>query len=149
MKSKFLLIITVVFLLFIPKVNFGQAIDLGAAANFVIYTTGGAVHDNASAHSHLTGDVGYYTSGDFLGFGNVDGVMHPGVDPATTACELALSSAVAQINSTSNDYFPGLLLGNGVIFTPGVYSVPGNAMMNLDLILDAQGDSTAVFIIKI
>lgn len=149
MKSKFLLIITVVFLLFIPKVDFSQPIDLGASANFVIYTTGGAVHDNASAHSHLTGDVGYYTSGDFLGFGNVNGVMRPGVDAQTTACELALLSAIAQINGTSNDYFPGLLLGNGVVYPPGVYSIPGNATMTLDMILDAQNVPSSEFIIKI
>ena len=148
MKNKLLPLIAIVILLAIPKVNFGQ-INLGTAANFVVYTTGGSVHDNASAHSNLTGDVGYFTSGDFLGFGNIDGVMHPGVDPATTACESDLLSAVAQINTTSNDYFPGLLLGNGVTFTPGVYSIPGSATMTLDLILDAQNIPSSEFIIKI
>jgi len=148
MKSKILLIVTIVTLLVFPKINFGQ-INLGASANFVIYTTGGSVHDNPVAHSHLTGDVGYFTSGDFLGFGNVNGVMHPGVDPATTACDLALQSAVAQINSSTATLFPGLLLGNGVVYTPGVYEVPGNATLNLDFIIDAQGDPNAVFIFKI
>jgi len=149
MKKKLLLIIMVIALFAFPKVNFGQTINLGAAANFVLYSSGGAVHDNASSHSHLTGDVGYFTSGDFLGFGNVNGVMRPGVDAATTACELALQSALIQINGTTNDYFPGLLLGNSVVFTPGVYSVPGNATLNLDLILDAQNVPTAQFVIKI
>jgi uncharacterized repeat protein (TIGR01451 family)/gliding motility-associated-like protein len=149
MKKKLLLIIIVIAFFAFPKVNFGQTIDLGAAANFVLYTSGGAVHDNASSHSHLTGDVGYYTSGDFLGFGNVNGVMRPGVDAATTACELALQSALIQINGTTDDYFPGLLLGNAVVFTPGVYSVPGNATLNLDLVLDAQNVPSAQFIIKI
>lgn len=148
MKSKLLILIAILTLFAIPKLSFGQ-INLGAAANFVIYTTGGSVHDNPTAHSNITGDVGYFTSGDFLGFGNIDGTMHPGVDPATTACQPALLSAVAQINTTSNDYFPGLLLGNGVTFTPGVYSIPGNATMTLDLILDAQSVPTAEFIIKI
>jgi gliding motility-associated-like protein/uncharacterized repeat protein (TIGR01451 family) len=148
MKRNPLIIVFAVILFALPKLSFGQ-INLGAAADFVIYTSGGSVHDNASAHSHLTGDVGYFTSGDFLGFGNVNGVMHPGVDPATTACNLALLSALAQINATSNDYAPGLLLGNGVVFTPGVYSIPGNATLNLDLILDAQNNPNAEFIIKI
>ena len=148
MKRLLLLFVTIVTFLTLPKVNYGQ-IDLGAAANFILYTTGGAVHDNTSAHSHLTGDVGYYTSGDFVGFGNVNGVMHPGVDASTTACELALQSTVAQINSTSNDYFPGLSLGNGVIYTPGVYSIPGDATISLNMILDGQNVPGAEFIIKI
>jgi gliding motility-associated-like protein len=149
MKKQLIIGLITVLLFLIPKINFGQTIDLGAAANFVIYTTGGAVHDNASSHSHLIGDVGYYTSGDFLGFGNVNGVMRPGVDASTTSCELALQSAVSQISSTTNDYFPGLLLGNSVVFTPGVYSIPGDAVLNLDLILDAENVANAEFIIKI
>lgn len=149
MKRKLLFLIIGVALFAFPKVNYGQPINLGAAANFVIYTTGGSVHDNASAHSSLTGDVGYFTSGDFLGFGNVDGVMHAGVDPATTACEADLLSAVAQLNASIPTLFPGLLIGNGAAFTPGVYSIPGNAVLNLDLILDAQNIPNAEFIIKI
>ncbi len=149
MKKNILLIIIVIALFAFPKVNFGQTINLGAASNFVLYTSGGAVHDNASSHSHLTGDIGYFTSGDFLGFGNVNGVMHPGVDVSTTACNTAVLNALAQINSTSNDYFPGLLLGNGVVFTPGVYSIPGNASLNLTLVLDAQNVPSAEFIIKV
>jgi hypothetical protein len=149
MKTKLLITLTAVSLFLMPNVIFAQAPTLGAAADFVLYTTGGSVHDNASAHSNLTGNVGYYTSGDFLGFGNVNGVMHAGVDPVTTACDLALLSAVAQINSTADDYFPAVLLGNGSTFTPGVYNVSGDATLNLDLILDAQNISNAVFIIKI
>jgi len=148
MKRLLLLIVTIVAFFTIPKVNFGQ-IDLGAAANFALYTSGGAVHDNASSHSLVTGDVGYFTSGDFLGFGNVNGVMRPGVDAHTTAGELALQNVVVQINGTTNDYFPGLLLGNGVVYIPGVYSIPGNATLNLDMILDAQNNPNAEFIIKI
>ncbi|MCK9404680.1 MAG: ice-binding family protein, partial [Chitinophagaceae bacterium] len=149
MKKKLLLIMAVILLCF-PKVIFGQAINLGAASNFVLFTSAGAVGDNASSHSHLTGDIGYETSGAITGFGNVNGVMHPGVDAATTAGGLALLSAIAQINTTAATIFPPSgSLGNGDVFTPGVYSVTGDATLTSDLILDAEGDPNAEFIIKI
>ena len=140
--------IIVVSLFTFPKMNFGQAIDLGAAANFVLFTSAGAVGNTGI--SQITGDVGYEISGAITGFGNVNGVMHAGVDAATTAAGLALQNAVAQINSRPATIFPpSSVLGNGLIFTPGVYSIPSNATLNLDLTLDAQGNSNAEFIIKI
>jgi gliding motility-associated-like protein len=150
MKRILLIIVTSVALIFFPKVNFGQ-VTLGQdAAKFVIFTSSGAVGDNASAHSHITGDVGSLTPGPIPGFGNVNGVMHPGVDPTTTACNIALQATIAQLNSAPATIFPPSgSLGSGVVFTPGVYSIPGNATLTLDLILDAQGDPNAEFIIKI
>ncbi len=41
------------------------------------------------------------------------------------------------------------MLGNGQIFIAGVYSIAGAATLNSDLILDAQGNANAVFIIQI
>ncbi|MGD0709619.1 MAG: ice-binding family protein [Bacteroidales bacterium] len=150
MKRTLLLIVTAVTLLFFPKTNFGQ-VNLGSdAAKFVIFTSSGAVGDNASAHSLVTGDVGTNTAGSITGFGNVNGVMHNGSDAATTACGIALAATITQINGEPATIFPPSgSLGSGVTFTPGVYSVPGNATLTLDLILDAQGNSSAQFIIKI
>jgi len=151
MKSKLLLIVTIVTLFFFPKINFGQVVSLGSdAAKFVLFTSAGAVGDNVSAHSHITGDVGTNTAGSITGFGNVNGVMHDGSDAATTACGIALAATIAQINSAPATIFPPSgSLGSGVIFTPGVYSIPGSATLTLDLILDAQNISGAQFIIKI
>src|SRR5271157_5129430 len=150
MKSILLIIVTSVTLLFFPKTNFGQ-VSLGSdAAKFVIFTSSGAVGDNAIAHSLVTGDVGTKTASSITNFGNVNGVMHDGSDAATTACGIALAATIAQINGEPATIFPPSgSLGSGVIFTPGVYSVPGNATLTLDLILDAQGNSSAQFIIKI
>jgi gliding motility-associated-like protein/uncharacterized repeat protein (TIGR01451 family) len=151
MKSFLIIIVTAVTLIFFPKVNFGQAITLGpAAAKFVLFTSSGAVGDNVSAHSHITGDVGTDTPGPITGFGNVNGVMHPGSDAATTACGIALLATISQLNADPATIFPPSgSLGSGVIFTPGVYFIPGNATLTLDLILDAQGNPNAEFIIKI
>jgi len=151
MKNKIsLMAIMLISLLSLPKINFGQAINLGAATNFVIFTEAGAVGDNASSHSHLIGDVGYEISGAITGFGNVNGVMHPGVDAATTDAGSALSNAITQINARTVNFFPASgTLGNGQTLIAGVYSIPGSATQNLNLYLDAQGDPNAEFIIKI
>src|ERR1035437_4481219 len=107
MKSFLLIIVTTVALIFFPKVNFGQAITLGpAAAKFVLFTSSGAVGDNVSAHSRITGDVGTDTPGPITGFGNVNGVMHPGSDAATTACGIALLATISQLNADPASIFP-------------------------------------------
>ncbi|NTW31206.1 MAG: DUF3494 domain-containing protein [Bacteroidetes bacterium] len=150
MKSKLLLIVTAVTLLYFPKVNFGQVISLGAdASKFVIFTSAGLVDDNTTDLSHITGDVGTLTAGSITDFGNVDGTMHPGADAATAACVLALNATIAQINANPATLTGPLSLGSGATFTPGIYSIPGDATLTLDLILDAQGNPDAEFIIKI
>jgi gliding motility-associated-like protein/uncharacterized repeat protein (TIGR01451 family) len=151
MKSKLLLVIVTAIALFaFPKVNNGQVINLGSdASKFVLYTSSGAVGDNASAHSHITGDVGTLTPGPINGFGNVDGLMHPGTDPAAAACEIDLQTTIAQINSNPATLVGPLSLGSGAVLTPGIYSIPGNATLTLDLILDGQGDPNAEFVLKI
>jgi gliding motility-associated-like protein len=150
-KSKLLLVIlTAVTLFTLPKTNFGQVITLGQdASRFVLFTSSGAVGDNASAHSNITGDVGTLTPGPITGFGNIDGIMHPGVDPATTACEIALQATIAQINSNPATLVGPLSLGSGATLTPGIYSIPGNATLTLDLILDGQGNPNAEFVFKV
>src|ERR1035437_788441 len=149
MKSKLLLGITVISVLAFPNVSFGQ-VTLGTnASKFVIFTSAGAVGDNVSAHSHITGDVGTKTASSITGFGNVNGVMHDGSDAATTACGIDLAATIAQINSTPATLFPSGTMGSGITYTAGVYSIPGNATLTLDLILDANNNPNAQFIIKI
>ena len=145
MKIKVLLIITTVLLLFFPKASFGQAPNLGTAANFVLFTGVGAITNTGI--SHITGHVGS-NSGSSTGFGNVNGVMHDG-DPASILCASDLLIAYGQLNSTVPTFFPAPLLGNGQILNAGVYSIGGPATLNLDLILDGQGNPNAVFIFQI
>ncbi|HZL08575.1 MAG TPA: ice-binding family protein [Prolixibacteraceae bacterium] len=145
MKNTLLLFITVVAFLTFPKSNYGQAPTLGTAADFVLFSTDGAVSNTGL--SQLTGNVGT-NNGSSTAFGNVNGVMHDG-DGASAQAAADLLIAFNQLSSTIPDFFPSALLGNGAILEAGVYSISSTASLNLDLTLDAKGDANAVFIFKI
>jgi hypothetical protein len=145
MKRKLLLSLTLVVLLSFPKSNFAQAPPLGTTADFVLFSSNGAVSN--SGISQLTGNVGS-NAGSSTSFGNVNGVMHDN-DGASAQCSADLLTAYNQLNSTVPTFFPASLLGNGQILIAGVYSIPSAATMNLDLTLDAQNNSNAVFIFQI
>ncbi len=140
--------LTAIILVLIPKANFGQAPTLGTAADFVLFSSVGAVTNSGTTFlTRLTGHVGA-NSGAISGFGNVDGNMYAG-GPQSAACAIDVLSAYNQLNSTIATVFPGPALGSGQILTPGVHLISGPATLNLDLILDGLGNPSAVFIIKI
>ncbi len=141
MKKKLLHIVTAVTLFSIPNINFAQAPSLGVAANFVLFSTVGAIGNTGI--SQLTGNVGT-NSGSTSGFGNVNGVM--GANPQ---CATDLLKAYNKLDSTKATFFPAPLLGGGQIIFAGVDSIGAAATLDLDLILDAQGNPNAVFIFKI
>jgi hypothetical protein len=145
MKTLLFNALTAVMLLLIPTLNFAQAPLLGTAADFVLFSTVGAVTNTGI--SQLTGNVGT-NSGSSTGFGNVNGVMHDN-DGASAQCAADLLIAYNLLNSTVPTFFPAPLLGNGQILTEGVYSISGAATLNLDLTLDAQLSVNAVFIFQI
>lgn len=145
MKRKLLHPIIIVILLLFPKLNFGQAPDLGTAANFVLFSTNGAVSNTGI--THLTGNVGT-NNGSSTGFGNVDGQMHDG-DGSSAQCATDLLLAYNQLNGTTPTFFPSTSLGNGDTLIPGVYYVSAAATLNLTLNLNAQGDPNALFIFQI
>jgi uncharacterized protein YjdB len=149
MRNKLLRAFAGLILFLIPNVNFAQAPTLGTVANFVLYTTNGAVTNAGIPHlTHLTGDVGSNLAGSVSGFGNVDGVMHV-FDLASGAAVGDLTSLYNQLNTAIPIFFPAPLLGGGATLVPGVYSIPSAATLNLNLILDAGGDPNAVFIFQI
>ena len=145
MKNKLLLIVTTAAILAIPKINFGQAPAMGTAANFVLFSSVGAVSNTGI--THLTGNVGT-NSGLSTGFGNVDGVMHDN-DLASAQCAVDLLAAYNQLNVAVPTFFIAPLLGSGQILVPGVYSISSPATLNLGLTLDGLGNPNAVFIIQI
>ncbi|MDQ3050370.1 MAG: ice-binding family protein [Bacteroidota bacterium] len=132
-------------LIVFPNIIFAQAPDLGTAANFVLFSSNGAVSN--SGISHLTGHVGT-NNGSSTAFGNVNGQMHDG-DGVSAQCATDLLIAYNQLNSTVPTFFPAPLLGNGQVLIPGVYAISGAATINLNLTLNAQGNANAVFIFKI
>ncbi len=142
---KALILTTVLALLFIPKVNFGQAPNLGTTVNYAMFTSIGAVGNTGS--SMLTGNVGT-NNGSFTGFGNVNGRMENS-NGSTAQASADLLAAYNQLNGTVPNFFIAPLLGNGDTLITGVYSITGATVMNLNLILDAQGDPNAIFIFQI
>lgn len=145
MKNLLLGLIISVALFSFPEVIFGQAPNLGTSANFVLFSTSGAVSNTGI--SQLTGNVGT-NSGSSTAFGNVNGVMHDN-DAASAKCAADLLVAYNQLNSAIPTFFPAPLLGNGVTLVAGIYSIASTASLNLDLTLDAKGNSNAVFIFQI
>ncbi len=143
MKNKLLHTAFIIFAL--PAVIFGQAPNLGTAANFVLFTSNGAVKN--SGISHLTGHLGT-NSGSIKDFGNVNGVMHNN-DGASEKCASDLLIAYNQLNSAIPTFTHSRLLGNGDTLVPGIYSIASAASLDLGLILNAKGNANAVFIFQI
>ena len=146
--KKLLFIVTSVTLLSFPIIIFGQAPTLGTAADFVLFSSVGAVTNSGTTFlTRLTGHVGA-NSGAISGFGNVDGNMYAG-GPQSALCAIDVLSAYNQLNSSVATLFPAPALGSGQILTPGIYLISSPATLNSNLILDGLGSPSAVFIIKI
>lgn len=129
----------------LPFLSIAQIPNLGKAADFVLFSANGPVSN--TGNSFITGNVGT-NSGSSTAFGNVNGVMHDG-DSVSAAASADLLTAYNSLNAAIPTFFPSSLMGNGLVFVPGVYSIPSAATLNLNLILDAQGDPNALFIIQI
>src|SRR3954468_16995669 len=109
MKIKLLNTLTAFSLLLMPAINPAQtAPTLGSAADFVLFSTNGAVSN--SGISHVTGNVGS-NNGSSTAFGNVNGNMHDG-DGVSAQCAADVLIAYNQLNSMTPAFFPAPLLGN-------------------------------------
>jgi gliding motility-associated-like protein/uncharacterized repeat protein (TIGR01451 family) len=146
MKNKLLLFFAaIVSIISSSGISYAQVINLGTAADFVLFTTNGAVTNVGI--THLTGHVGSAVGGS-TGFGNVDGVMND-MTPASAQATLDLNVAYLELDAAVTTNSPGVLLGSGMTLVPGVHSIPAAASMNGELNLDAQNDPNSVFIIRI
>ncbi len=145
MRKAILPLLTTVTLLFTSHILFAQAPTLGTAANFVLFSSVGAVGNTGI--SQLTGNVGT-NSGSSTGFGNVNGGMHDN-DGASLQCAADLLLAYGQLNNAIPTFFPAPLLGNGDTLNAGVYKITAVTTLSGDLTLNAQGNANAVFIFQI
>jgi len=145
MKTKLLHLLTAVILLLIPTFNFAQAPTLGTVADFVLFSTDGAVSNTGI--SQLTGNVGT-NNGASTNFGNVNGVMCDG-GSISSQCAIDLLIAYNQLNVAIPDSTIGLVIGNGDTLLAGTYLMPGASSLNLNLTLNAQNNANAVFIFKV
>ena len=148
MKTKILKLLTAVILFLIPTLNYAQAPNLGMAGNYALFTSVGAVTNSGTGFlTKITGNVGT-NSGIVSGFGNVNGVMTYTGDPLSSQCDADLLLASNFLQASIPDSTIGLVIGNGDTLKAGIYLMPGVASLNLNLVLDAQGDENALFIFK-
>lgn len=145
MKTRLLHTATAVVLLFVTQLAFAASPNLGTAANFVLFSTDGAVSNTGI--THLTGNVGT-NNGSSTAFGNVDGVMHDN-DGISAQCATDLLICYNQLKAAIPTFFPAPLLGNGQILNAGIYSITESATLDNVLTLDGQNNANAEFIIKV
>ena len=133
-------------LFLMPMANFAQtAPTLGTAANFVLFSTNGAVTN--TGNSLLTGNVGT-NNGSSTDFGNVNGQMHDS-DLVTAQAATDLLVAYNQLAATAANFAHAPLFGGGEILIAGVYGVGQASTLDGTLTFDALNDPNAVFIVKI
>lgn len=147
MKTLLINVLTVIVLFLLPKVNFGQAPDLGVASSFALFTATGAF--NSTGSTSVIGDVGT-NAGAFSAFppGTVDGQIHV-IDGTSALAAIAVQDAYDDMSAITCGTTLGTPFGNGQILSPDVYCTSGAAQLQGNLILDGGGDPNAVFIIKI
>ena len=133
-----------------PKVNFGQAPNLGTASGFALFTASGAF-DNAGA-SFITGDIGSFTYSP-VGFpipGTVVGTIYNVGDPILTSAAADVGTAFGSFGANGAVLGTPLQTYNTTGFiNAGTYHTVGAAALNGDFTLDAQGDPNAIFVINI
>ena len=151
MKNKIiLLIVTTVALIAFPKSNFGQAPNLGTAADFALFSTAGAVTSSSSPLylTHVTGNIGAAPA-SISGFGNVDGVLYQGGTQFANA-STDIVAAHAYLDGLTPTNVLATPFGGGNTLTPGVHSIVNAAIwLTGDIILDAQWDPNAVFVFQL
>jgi hypothetical protein len=148
MKNKSLLFILTAIAWSLPDLCFAQAPSLGAASNFVLFTTAGAV--GSTGISNITGNVGT-NNGAITGFGAptiMTGVIDSG-NALTVQASTDLAVAYNQLYNTvptSTTHTPAF--GGGETLFAGVYAIAAAGSIAGTLNLDAQGNPNAVFIFK-
>ncbi|EIA08539.1 ice-binding family protein [Flavobacterium frigoris] len=120
---------------------------LGTVANFVLFTSAGAVANNGP--SGIVGDIGS-NEGAISGFesSTIEGSFY-NVDAVTAQAKIDLQAAYTQligVSSTNTTHTPAF--GGGETLTAGVYSIGGAGSLAGTLTLDGQGDPDALFILR-
>ena len=122
--------------------------NLGESSNFVLFTSTGAIGNTGT--SIITGDIGT-SAGAVTGFGApsvVNGVIHI-ANGATTQASTDLTAAYNQLSSlTPTVTNHPAAFGTETIFQ-GIYNVGGAGSVGGTLILDGEGNSSAIFVFKI
>jgi ice-binding like protein/type IX secretion system substrate protein len=123
---------------------------LGATACYALFSSDGAVSN--SGVTHLTGDVGTNV-GLTTGFvaNDVTGTIHSSPDGSTATCAADLSVVYDSLNALAYDInllYPAQF-GNNLVLTPHTYLLDAATTLTDTIVLNAEGDANAVFVIRI
>lgn len=144
--KNFICISTLCISSFFCGITVGQVPDIGADSSFALFTAAGAF-DNTGT-TIIWGDAGTAV-GAFTGSPIVMGEIH--------VEDVVAVQAAADV-SVAYTYMTGLIcdstiispFGNGLVLLPGrIYCLTTASALQGDLILDAQGDPSGIFIIKV
>lgn len=123
---------------------------MNSVACYAIFSGNGAVTNTGV--SFLTGDVGT-NAGLTTGFqaDNVDGTIHPNPDVSTAECSVDVNNVYSYLNTLPTDIellYPAAF-GQMLVLTPHTYLMNAATVLTGTVILNAQGNPDAVFVIKI
>jgi len=147
MKITLLFTLSLLALLLIPRVNFGQAPNLGATAGFALFTAAGEFASGGL--TVVEGDVGTHV-GAFSGFppGIVNGQIYLH-DAVSAQAAIDVENAFMDLSSLTCGPVLGVTLGNNQTITPNIYCIGAATTLEGTLTLDGQCNPDAIFIIKI
>jgi len=124
--------------------------NMGELACFALFSKSGAVTNTGV--SRVTGDVGTNVALT-TGFDSllVEGTIHPIPDTTTARAADSLTAMYTFLNTLPVDIelMAPAQFGNNLILTPHVYLLDAATQFDNKLVLDAEGDSNAVFVIKV
>ena len=126
--------------------------NLGSSAAYAIFSGNGSVINYTPSTTFVKGDIGTNV-GLTTGFNplNVDGTIHPIPDVSTAACAADLLNVYNYLNLLPHDIqllYPAQF-GNNLVLTPHTYLMNAAASFTDSLYLNAEGNTDAVFVIKI
>lgn len=148
MKNITLLTFILVFLGWLPTPILAQAPDLKTASSFSLFTATGNITNTGT--TNVWGDVG--TNVGTISGGTLTlmiGTTHV-ADATSASASTDVINAYNSMTGLSCDSTIGTPFGSGLTLVAGrVYCFSGPSTLNGDLILDAKGNSSAIFIFKI
>jgi hypothetical protein len=137
----------------LPVLTGPTAPVLGEADCYALFSSSaGTAGVNNTGTSYLNGDVGT-NLGTTTGFTTlfVTGTIHGNPDASTISCAADLTTALSYLDGLNEDIqllFPAIF-GNKQVLTPHTYLMSAATILTDTLFLDAQGNSSAVFVFQI
>ncbi|HEX8575429.1 MAG TPA: ice-binding family protein [Flavobacterium sp.] len=134
----------------VPVLTGPEPPQLNSVVCYAVFSGNGAVTNDGV--SFVTGDIG--TNMELTtGFQaeNTTGTIHPGPDPSTAQCAADLNNVYTYLNTLSTDIelLSPATFGQDLVLTPHTYLLNAATALTGTLILNAQGNADAVFVIKI